>query len=405
MKINNTFTYILLILFLGVSCKNDIPNDKSNPEELAISDQMKWSDRMAQSIIKRAPEAHLNGQKPNKRWNYKVGLLMTSFEKLYEKTKNEAYFQYMKDFADFAIDENGAIRGYKMEDYNIDHINAGKFLFFMYEKTKDDRYLTAMKSLRQQLNGHPKTKSGGFWHKKIYPNQMWLDGLYMGSPYYARFNTTFENGDKVDDVIHQFDEIQKHTPDPKTGLLFHAWDASKKMGWANKETGQSPGFWSRSMGWYAMALVDVLDYIPQDHPGRANLISYLNELGNALVKFQDENTGLWWQVPDQPNRTGNYLEASSSCMFTYAFLKGVRKGYLPAKFKTTAEKTFKGITEELIAMDKDGEIHIKNVCSSAGLGGNPYRDGSYDYYISEAIKTDNLHGLGPFILAALEMGQ
>lgn len=391
---------IMSIIFFA--CFEVSGQEKSN-SSVVISKDLKWSERMALSIMKRAPKAWQidNNEKP--KWDYKIGLAMLSFQKLYQKTNNPVYFEYAKGYAESTINESGEILNYKLEDYNIDNINAGKILFDLYDSTKDKRYLTALQTLRKQLETHPRTNSGGFWHKKIYPYQMWLDGLYMGEPFYARYTAEFENNKAFDDIAKQFEEIHKHTLDPKTGLLFHAWDESKQMAWANKTTGVSPNFWSRSIGWYMMALVDVLDYMPKEHPKRKELILYLNAISKAVLKYQDKS-GLWYQVTDAGNKKGNYLEASGSEMFVYAFAKGVNKGYLPASYKKAALKGFDGITNKLITVDPDGELHITQVCASAGLGGNPYRDGSYEYYINEKIKVDNSHGLGPFILAALELG-
>ena len=260
-----------------------------------------------------------------------------------------------------------------------------------------------MKLLRKQISEQPRTTDGGFWHKKRYPNQMWLDGLYMGEPFYAQYTTTFENGKQLNDVAKQFELIQKHAIDSKTGLLYHAWDESKLMAWANKENGKSPNFWSRSIGWYAMALVDALDYFPKNHPKRKVLIGYLNSLAAALDKAKDEKFGLWYQVTDQGNREGNYLESSGSSMFIYALAKGVNKGYLPAKYKEIANNSFKSLTSQLIITKEDGEITITQACAVAGLGGNPYRDGSYSYYVNERKKDNDPKATGPFILAALEL--
>ena len=389
---------IPVIIFLLCSILNVTAQEKA----IVISKDLKWSERMALSIMKRHPKAWQidNNEKP--KWDYKIGLAMLSFEKLYQKTNNPIYFEYAKGYAESTINESGEILNYKLEDYNIDNINAGKILFDLYDSTKDQHYLTALQTLRKQLETHPRTNSGGFWHKKIYPYQMWLDGLYMGEPFYARYTAEFENNKAFDDIAKQFEEIHKHTVDPKTGLLFHAWDESKQMAWANKTTGTSPNFWSRSIGWYMMALVDVLDYMPKEHPKRKELIQYLNQISKAVAKFQDKS-GLWYQVTDAGNKKGNYLEASGSEMFVYAFAKGANNGYLPESYKKLAEKGFDGIVKKLVTVDPDGEIHITQVCASAGLGGNPYRDGSYEYYIGEKIKVDNSHGLGPFILAAMEL--
>lgn len=399
MRKNCRFSFVQIVLLIVIVFSlNKITAQSSN----AISKDFKWSDRMALSIIKRAPQAWQvdNNEKP--KWDYKLGLLMTSFEKLYQKTNNPLYADYVKAYGETVVNPSGEIMNYKLEDYNIDYVNPGKFLFDLYKRTNDNRYLTAMQTLRKQLETHPRTNSGGFWHKKIYPYQMWLDGLYMGTPFYARYTVEFDKGKDLDDVAKQFEQIHLHTLDKKTGLLFHAWDESKQMPWANKETGVSPNFWSRSIGWYMMALVDVLDYMPKDHPKRKELIQYLNDISKAVAKYQDKS-GLWYQVTDAGNKEGNYLEASGSEMFVYAFAKGANKGYLSSNYKKLAVKGFDAITQKLIKVDADGEIHITQVCASAGLGGNPYRDGSFEYYIKEKIKTDNSHGLGPFILAALEL--
>lgn len=397
------FVFLITAFF---NCKEE-KKQTVKPEianKMIISDTMKWSDRMALSIIKRNPEVWNIDHIPLPKWEYKVGLVLKAYERLYEATNNETYYSYIKDFVDTMIDSTGNIHGYDLEKHNIDLINSGKLLFNLYDKTKDEKYLVALKTLRKQLEEQPRTPSGGFWHKRIYPNQMWLDGLYMGEPFYAQYTVKFENGQNIDDIAHQFQLLHDHTFDKNTGLYFHAWDESKQMPWANKVTGCAPNIWLRALGWYAMALVDVLDYIPEEHPKHQQLVGYLNELAAAVINFQDQS-GLWYQVPNMQDREGNYLEASGSSMLIYAFAKGVHKGYLPAKFEALANKGFDGLINKLISIDEDGEIHLNQICKSAGLGGDPYRDGSYEYYLSEPILTDNSHGLGPFIMAALELNR
>ena len=329
---------------------------------------------------------------------------MTGFEELYKKTNKQEYYNYLKSYSDATIDANGNIPSYKFENYNIDMLIAGNHLFYLYQKTNDKRYLTALQKLRSQLETHPRTSEGGFWHKKTYPFQMWLDGLYMGETFYAKYTSTFENGKNFNDIALQFELIQKHLLDKKTGLLYHGWDESKKMDWANKETGTSPNFWSRSLGWYAMALVDVLDEFPKNHPKRQELIDYLNNLCDSLAKYQD-STGLWYQVTDQGNRGGNYLEASGSSMFAYTFAKGANKGYLPKIYKNLANKAFDGLVNNLVKVSPEGYVTITQVCAVAGLGGNPYRDGSFEYYVNERKKDNDPKATGPFILAALELNR
>ncbi|MCI9844695.1 glycoside hydrolase family 105 protein [Flavobacterium pectinovorum] len=388
---------ILLFLCFGKTIAQD--NIQS---EINISDKLKWSERMALSIIKRHPEAWKIDNHEAPKWDYKIGMILTAYQKLYSKTNDPKYFDYIKGYADVFIDEAGVIKKFDPQNHSLDNINTGKILFDLYNKTKEAKYLTALKTLRNNFDDYPRTPSGGFWHKKIYPNQMWLDGLYMGEPFYARYTAEFEGGEKLNDVAHQFELLHNHTFDKKTDLYFHAWDESKQMAWANKETGTAPHIWLRALGWYGMALVDALDYFPKDHPKRNELIGYVNELAVAVSKYQDKS-GLWYQIPNLQKQKGNYLESSGSSMLVYFLAKGVNKGYLPVKFEKTANKGFNGLIKNLIKVDKNGEIHITQVCGSAGLGGNPYRDGSYEYYMSEKIVTDNSHGLGAFLLAAIEL--
>jgi len=391
--------FVLILGLLFVSCKSVQTNTS---DKLEVSDKLKWSDRMAQTLMIKHPNAYEIDDKTAPKWDYVHGLVMSSFEQLYKKTNNQKYYQYLKGYADATISEDGSIPSYKMENYNIDMIVSGNIMFFLYDKTEEDKYLKAMQTMREQIKNQPRTSEGGFWHKKIYPNQMWLDGLYMGSPFYAQYTTKYEGGKQLDDVAKQFDLIQKNLLDSKTGLLYHGWDETKEMNWANKETGTSPNFWSRSLGWYAMALVDALDYFPENHPKRQQLISYLNSLSDTLLKYQ-HTSGLWYQVTDQGDREGNYLEASGSAMFAYAFAKGANNGYLPKKYKQHAEKAFNGLTRDLVKVTPEGYTILTQVCAVAGLGGKENRDGSFDYYINEKKKDNDPKATGPFILAALEL--
>jgi unsaturated rhamnogalacturonyl hydrolase len=402
----NFFANMILLLLLasnyGVS--QNVENKDLNQKQ-EISTHLKWSERMALTLMQRHPQSYMIDDAPVAHISYVHGLVTYALQELGKQKNNEKYTAYAKQYADELIDADGNIKTYKFESFNIDNIPTGRILFDIYEQTKDKRYLIAMQTLRKQLEEQPRTPSGGFWHKKIYPNQMWLDGLYMGEPFYAEYTITFENGAKLDDVAHEFELIQEKATDKKTGLLYHAWDESKEMPWANKETGVSPNFWSRSMGWYVMALVDVLDYFPKDHPKRKELIGYLNNVSNALVKFQDKKSGMWYQVTDMGTREGNYLESSGTSMFAYAFAKGANKGYLPQKFKKIANKAFDGLTTVTMKIDPNGEVELTNACAVAGLGGTPYRDGSYEYYINERKKNNDPKATGPFILAALELNR
>ncbi|MCB0475786.1 MAG: glycoside hydrolase family 88 protein, partial [Flavobacteriaceae bacterium] len=295
-----------------------------------------------------------------------------------------------------------------LKNYNLDMIKSGDAVFYLYQVTKEPRFLKAMDTLHKQLEGQPATTEGGYWHKKIYPDQMWLDGVYMAEPFHARYAKYFMNKEAAtkiyDKIVLQFDLIEKHNRDPETGLYYHGWDESREQRWADKKTGLSQNFWSRGMGWYGMAMVDVLDYLPEDHPGRERIIGYLNQYAQAIIKYQD-TSGTWYQVLNFPGREGNYLEATGSCMFTYTLAKGVAKGYLPERYMENANKAFRGILKEFISVDENGLVNLNQCCAVAGLGGDPYRDGSYEYYINEKIRSNDPKGTGPFILAALELNK
>ncbi len=261
-----------------------------------------------------------------------------------------------------------------------------------------------------QLDDQPRTFDGGFWHKLRYTNQMWLDGIYMAEPFYAAMGRYFIKPDKAyDEVAKQIRLIDEHTYDAKSGLNYHGWDAAKIQPWANPATGCSSNFWGRALGWYAMALVDVLDYFPTNHPARPQIIATLQRLAVGVVKFQDAKTGLWWQVMDQGGRKGNYLEATASAMFVYALAKGVNCGYLSRDYVPAIEKGYAGIITNLIQPDGQNSWSLTHCCQVAGLGGSPsngkMRDGSFDYYIGEPVVKNDLKGVGPFILAGIELQQ
>lgn len=363
---------------------------RTNQTELA------WSQRIAASAL-----AHYDMAQSH--WHYKHGLLFKGVYHLWEETGNGRYWQNVAEYVDYYITADGQIRTYRDDEYNIDQINPGKLLFPMYRETGEERYRVALDALRAQLRHHPRTSEGGFWHKQIYPNQMWLDGIYMGSVFYAEYGATFNEPEVFDDVAFQFITIEKHTRDPQTGLLYHAWDESRRMPWANPQTGCSPHFWSRAIGWYVMAIVDVLDVFPPDHPARDEFVVILKRTITAVANYQDKNTGLWWQILDQGDRAGNYLEASGTSMYIYAIAKGVRNGYLDTSWLPIAERAFVGLLNNLVTIDDAGQIDLHGICSTAGLGGTPYRDGSFNYYVNEPIITNDLHGTGSFLLAAVEL--
>ena len=366
--------------------------------------QISWSEKVAATVDKIWPDSLPIGSKT--KWSYDMGVVLKGFESLWMRTGNVAYYNSLKNRIDYFVQNDGSIKGYELEEYNIDHINNGKLVLMLYRITGAEKYKKAAMHLRDQLRTHPRTNEGGFWHKKIYNWQMWLDGLYMGAPFYAEYAMLFHEDTAFNDIANQFIWMEKHARDPKTGLLYHAWDESKQQQWANKETGTSPHFWARAMGWYADALVDALDYFPADHPKRKDLIAILNRLVNAIEKQQDPTTGLWYDVMNYngPGKAKNYFEASASSQFVYAVAKGVRKGYLPAAKLAIAKKGYDGIVKRFIK-EENGQTNLHGTVKVSGLGGKPYRDGSFAYYMSEDVIVNDAKGVGAFLLAAGEMEQ
>ncbi|UCH15717.1 MAG: glycoside hydrolase family 88 protein [Bacteroidales bacterium] len=403
-KIRNHFIWTLALVVLGVglfaqNCKT--PADNKNKSVVTIADTLPWAQKMAETLMADYEKLWQIENRDKPKWTYTHGLVSLAYLKLWKKTGDARYYEYAKGYVDALIDENGIIKGYEIDKYNIDKINSGKILFIFYKETGDVRYKTAMDTLRKQLKDQPRTASGGFWHKKRYPHQMWLDGLYMGAPFYAQYGLEYNEPENFDDISYQILLIEEKTRDAKTGLLYHGWDESKQQRWSDPETGCSPNFWGRAMGWYSMALVDVLDFIPEDHEKRNEIITVIQRFVEAIVKVQDEETGLWYQVLDQGDREGNFLEGSVSSMFSYSMLKAVKKGYIDKSYLEYAFKAYEGIINNLIKTDEQGKITITPVCAVAGLGGNPYRDGSYDYYINERKRDNDPKATGPFIMASM----
>ncbi len=363
-----------------------------------------WSTRIAESFLARHPGgATFDALTTSQAWNYEQGLMLVALHRMWQHTGDRRYLDFIRLNMDRFIEADGSIRTYKRTEFNLDQIAAGRVLFPLFQEYREARYMRAADTLRQQLRDHPRTHEGGFWHKQIYPWQMWLDGLYMAEPFYALHAGAHKDTAAYADIVRQFRFVYVHTKDPRTGLLYHAWDESRSQRWADPRTGTSPNFWSRAMGWYMMALLDVLDILPEDQPGRTELIGYLRELAPAIAAHQDSATGLWWQVTDQPGREGNYREASGSAMFAYAFAHAARRGWLDARYAVLARKAFAGITTTLVTVTPEGYVDLHGTCRSAGLGGQPYRDGSFAYYISEPQRLNDFKGVGPFLLAAIAL--
>lgn len=359
--------------------------------------------RMANSVMARADSLiHYLDPKTFK-WAYDVAFLAQAIDKL--GNLDPSYSKYMEDWVDYFVQPDGSVKDYRIEEYNLDRINPGKNVLTLYKRTGEQKYLIAIGNFIQQMKTHPKTRSGGYWHKKIYPWQMWLDGVYMSSPFLAQYASEFNAPEWFDSIACQIKLIHRKTLDRESGLLMHAWDESRTQRWCDPETGKSRHPWSRAIGWYTMAIVDVLDYFPLQHPDRDSLITILGNTCEALLKVRDPKSGLWYQVLDQGGREGNYIEGSGSAMYCYVFAKAANNGYLPDNYHTIAEKTFDNLVKELITVDENGLLTMHNICGGCGLGGNPYRDGSYEYYINEKRVDNDTKGVAPFILAAIELNR
>lgn len=368
----------------------------------AGAQEISYAREMTNTAMKLWKDSFLLPSDKVAKWRYDQGVILKGIEALWNRTGDGKLFSYIQKSMDFYLTEKGSIRGYKPDEYNIDHLNNGKLLLLLYRVTGKEKYKTAADELRQQLRTHPRTSEGGFWHKKIYPSQMWLDGLYMGQPFYAEYAKTFHEDSAFTDIARQFILMERHSRDLKTGLLYHGWDESREQQWADKTSGTSPHFWGRALGWYGMAMVDVLDHFPASHPGRDSIESILERFAEAVIKVQDVKTGLWYDIPNLPNEPKNYVEASASSMIVYTIAKGVRKGYLPPRYLAFAKKGYDGMLKQFIKTE-NGQVNLHGTVSVSGLGGKPYRDGSFAYYMSEPVIVNDPKGMGAFILAANEM--
>lgn len=362
-----------------------------------------WSQRMADSAIARWPDGRFAPAGARWVWNYELGTLLEGTDTVWAQSEDPRYFAYIKKSVDQFVRADGSIATYVPEEHQLDSILLGRQLLLLYRVTQDPRYSKAATFLYDQLQQQPRIPEGGFWHKQIYPNQMWLDGIYMAEPFYAEYAASFSHPEAFRVITRQFQLIYTHTRDPKTGLLYHGWDQSKQQRWANPTTGDSSQFWGRAMGWYMIALVDTIPNYPADAPGRQQLIAQLRQLAPALARVQDPKTGLWWEVLDKSGEKGNYLESSASCMFVYALVRGVRLGYLPSTYLDNARRGYAGILNRFVQTDPSGDVSLTSTVKGAGLGGHPYRDGTYAYYVGEKVVTNDPKGIGAFLLAATEM--
>ena len=384
---------LLLLAALFVGCR------KTEPMSLP----------MVRSQMARCPEAtYLDYTDGRLKWNYTPGLELRAFLDVAEAYRDTAIYNYVFRWYDAIVNEDGTIQSYSVEKYSTDLICPGKSLFYFYDKTGDEKYRKAIELVKSQIDGQPRTQAGAFWHKLVYPNQVWLDGVYMAEPFYVEYASRFLEGreriEAYDDIVNEFVVAAGKTHDPATKLYRHAWDESESMFWCDPAThGQSFHCWGRALGWYCMALIDVLDWLPEDYAPRQKLIDILRGICAELPKWADPETGVWYQVLDQPGREGNYLESTCSAMFCYTYLKGIRKGYLDRRLRRYARKLYDSVVREFISTDENGLISIEKCCSVGGLGGSSNRMGDYAYYLSEPIRPNDSKGVGPFIWASLEM--
>ena len=395
--------------------------------ELLSPEAERLSSVVVRSEMQRCPDAtYLDGMEGTLKWNYTTGLELKAFLDVYEISRlatlarndndlssrpeqsgvERSVFDYVKAWYDAAINENGEIYNYKKSNFSTDHICPGRTLFQLYDLTGDPRYRKAMDVLYDQLLEQPRTPEGGFWHKQVYPNQMWLDGLYMAQPFYAEYTARYvtdpaQRQRSFDDIVHQFETVYHYTYDVETGLLRHAWDASHEMFWCDPATGRSAHAWGRALGWYCMALVDVIEILPEGE-GRASLAALLQDLYDVLPRYADPETGMWYQVLDQPGREGNYVEATASAMFVYAWLKGIRLGVLDGQDGLDEARAAYDALLRTFVTEEDGLVTLHRCCEVAGLGGKQNRSGDYDYYINERVRDNDPKGIGPLIWAALE---
>jgi unsaturated rhamnogalacturonyl hydrolase len=361
--------------------------------------------KMAATVMKQWPAGMIATENKPGEWAYEEGVVLDGMAAEWHASADGRDFKYIKAAVDKYIGADGSIKGYPLEAHSLDNIEMGRAVILVYRVTQEAKYYKAAKFIHEQLAVQPRTASGAYWHKQIYPNQVWLDGAYMAEPFHAAYAATFQVPGDFDDIAKELLLMDAKMRDPKTGLLKHGWDESKAMPWADKTTGLSPEAWARAMGWYGTALVDVLDWFPKDHPARPKLIAALNRTAAAIVKYQDKPTGLWWQVLDQGTRPGNFLEASASSMFVYTLAKGARMGYLPLADEAAAKRGWDGIQKKFVNTDPDGAVTLHGTVKVGGLGGKPYRSGTYEYYIGEKVIDQDGKGVGAYLLAGSEMEQ
>ncbi|MCD7729299.1 MAG: glycoside hydrolase family 88 protein [Clostridia bacterium] len=368
----------------------------------------KYIDRLIEDTTPDAPIWNIENIKHGKApgWNYIDGCMMTSLYSIYKQTGNKKYLDFIDTFVDYYVFEDGSIRGYELETYNLDNLNEGRVLFDLYRETGKEKYKKAISLLYKQIEGQPRTGSGNFWHKLIYPNQVWLDGLYMAQVFYTRYETEINHGKNYSDIVKQFKSVHENMYDKQKKLYYHGWDYSRTAFWADKETGLSKSFWLRSVGWYTVGLVDAISYFEGAEELKSQLIDIFKDTIEGLEQYIDKDKHMFYQVVDQGGREGNYLETSGSAMIAYAMMKGARLGFVDKRFAEIGKSVFNGICNEYLT-ETDGKLNLGGICLVAGLGpeNNRRRDGTFGYYISEPVVENDAKGTGPFVMAYTEIMQ
>ena len=369
---------------------------------------MKILDRYIDQLIEQStPEAPVwNIEKiregSNSTWNYIDGCMIKAIIELFLITRNHRYLDFADAFTGRFVREDGSIESYDPKEYNLDHVNAGKTLFDLYKLTGKEKYRRAMDTVYSQLKEQPRTSTGNFWHKKIYPHQIWLDGLYMAQPFYMQYEAEYNGCKNCEDSYQQFLQVYGRMRDPLNGLYYHAYDDSRQMFWCDKVTGLSENFWLRAMGWYAMALIDTMEVMPESMAcQKERLNAIYKELIDAMLPYQDQATGMWYQVVNRGGIAPNYLEESGSAIFAYAIMKSVRLHYLPEEYFKYGQKAFDGICSTYLS-EKDGSLQLGGICLVAGLGNTDMREGTFEYYMREPVVENEAKGIAPLILAYIE---
>jgi unsaturated rhamnogalacturonyl hydrolase len=359
--------------------------------------------RVANQAVERWPDGRLGLQGTPTVWGFELGIVLCGMDAVWRATRDPAYFQYVQHSVDQLVQPNGAIDTYNPEAYSLNNILIGRELLMLYQETHQEKYRLAARTLRQQIAAQPRTHSGGVWHAKATPDLMLLDDQFMLAPFYAEYAAIFHEPQDLDDVVKQFALLEQHSQDPSTGLMYHGWDESGSMPWANRKTGTSPSLWARGIGWYLMALADTLQYVPSSDPHRAVLLAMLQRACSAVLKAQDPSTGLWYQILDQPGAKGNYIESSSALMFTYAFAKSARLGNLPPAYGIAAKRAWKAIQVRFVRTSGPEQVEITGTVTHVALGATPADDGSSDYYLHAPVVSNDPKGIGAFLLAGSEM--